>query len=52
MHEWRDHTAEIELAIDAETPEQVFLEAAVALFERKGATSPAGRARALLADVS
>ena len=33
MHEWRSHTAEIELAIDAETPEQVFVEAAAALSE-------------------
>jgi SHS2 domain-containing protein len=33
MHEWRSHTAEIELAIEADTPEQVFAEAATALAE-------------------
>jgi SHS2 domain-containing protein len=30
MHEWRDHTAELELAVEAESPEAVFAEAAVA----------------------
>ena len=33
MHEWRSHTAEVELAIEAEAPEQVFVEAADALAE-------------------
>jgi SHS2 domain-containing protein len=33
MHEWRSHTAEIELAVDADTAEQVFVEAAEALAE-------------------
>ena len=33
MHEWRSHTAEIELAIEASSPEQVFVEAAIALAE-------------------
>jgi SHS2 domain-containing protein len=33
MHEWRSHTAEIELAIEADTPEQVFAEAATAFAE-------------------
>src|ERR1700757_306896 len=33
MHEWRSHTAEIELAIEAERPEEVFAEAAVAFGE-------------------
>src|SRR5262249_62261000 len=33
MHEWRSHTAEIELAVDADSPEQVFAEAAEALAE-------------------
>jgi SHS2 domain-containing protein len=33
MHEWRSHTAEIELAVDADTPEQVLAEAAQALGE-------------------
>jgi len=33
MHEWRSHTAEIELAVDAASPEQVLVEAAQALAE-------------------
>jgi SHS2 domain-containing protein len=33
MHEWRSHTAEIELAVDAASPEDVFVEAAQALAE-------------------
>src|SRR5262249_53810492 len=33
MHEWRSHTAEIELAVHADTPEQVLAEAARALAE-------------------
>jgi len=33
MHEWREHTAEIELAIEADGPAQVFVEAANALAE-------------------
>jgi SHS2 domain-containing protein len=33
VHQWRSHTAEVELAIEAETPEQVFVEAATALAE-------------------
>jgi SHS2 domain-containing protein len=33
MHEWRSHTAEIELWIEAATREQVFVEAATALAE-------------------
>jgi SHS2 domain-containing protein len=33
MHEWRSHTAEIELAVDAPSAEQVFVEAAEALAE-------------------
>ena len=33
MHEWRSHTAEIQLAIEAETAEQVFAEAAAAFGE-------------------
>jgi SHS2 domain-containing protein len=33
MHEWRSHTAEIELAIEAGRPEDVFAEAAVAFGE-------------------
>jgi SHS2 domain-containing protein len=33
MHEWRNHTAEIELAVDAGSPEDVFAEAAQALAE-------------------
>ena len=33
MHEWRNHTAEIELAVDADSPEAVFSEAAEALAE-------------------
>ena len=33
MHEWRNHTAEIELAVDAASPEDVFAEAAEALAE-------------------
>jgi SHS2 domain-containing protein len=36
MHEWRDHTAEIELAIEAAAPEDVFAEAAAALGELIG----------------
>jgi SHS2 domain-containing protein len=33
MHEWRNHTAEIELAVDAASREAVFVEAAEALAE-------------------
>jgi len=33
MHEWRSHTAEIELAIEADTVEQVFAEAVTAFGE-------------------
>src|SRR5215475_3089598 len=33
MYQWRSHTGEIELAIEADTPEQVFVEAATALAE-------------------
>jgi SHS2 domain-containing protein len=33
MHEWRNHTAEVELAVDAGSPEAVFSEAAEALAE-------------------
>ena len=33
MHEWRSHTAEIELAIEAARPEDVFAEAAEAFGE-------------------
>src|SRR5438067_11516112 len=33
MHEWRSHTAEIELAIEADSEEGVFAEAAVAFGE-------------------
>lgn len=36
MHEWREHTAEIELVIDAASPEQVFVEAALAFAELVG----------------
>jgi SHS2 domain-containing protein len=41
VHEWRSHTAEVELAIEAQTPEEVFAEAAAALagliaLEREG----------------
>jgi SHS2 domain-containing protein len=36
MHEWRDHTAEIELAIEAAAAEDVFAEAAAALGELIG----------------
>ena len=36
MHEWRSHTAEIELAIDAASEEEVFVEAAVAFGELVG----------------
>ena len=50
MHEWRSHTAEIELAIDAEQPEDVFAEAAVAFGELVAASNegePASHAIAL-----
>ena len=33
MYQWRSHTAEIELAIEAETPEDVFADAVTALGE-------------------
>jgi|ERR1051326_265425 SHS2 domain-containing protein len=33
MHEWRSHTAEIELAVDATSPEAVFAEAGEAFAE-------------------
>ncbi|TMK71079.1 MAG: archease [Actinobacteria bacterium] len=33
MYEWRSHTAEIELAVDAGSPEEVFVEAVHALAE-------------------
>jgi SHS2 domain-containing protein len=33
VHEWRSHTAEVELAIEAETEEQVFVEALTAFGE-------------------
>jgi SHS2 domain-containing protein len=33
MHEWREHTAEVELVIDAASPEEVFVEAAAAFAE-------------------
>jgi SHS2 domain-containing protein len=36
MHEWRNHTAEIELAIEAQTEEDVFAEAAGAFGELVG----------------
>ena len=43
-HEWRDHTAEVELAIEAESREQVFAEALDAfgrLVERERGGEPA-----------
>ncbi len=36
MHEWRSHTADIELAIEADSPEQVFAQAATAFGELIG----------------
>jgi SHS2 domain-containing protein len=36
MHEWREHTAEVELVVDAASEEAVFEEAAVALGELVG----------------
>jgi SHS2 domain-containing protein len=38
MHEWRSHTAEIELAIEADSQETVFVEAAAAFGELVGGT--------------
>jgi SHS2 domain-containing protein len=52
MHEWRSHTAEVELAIEAETPEDVFRESAVAFGElvaRSGEGEPASHPIALAA---
>jgi SHS2 domain-containing protein len=52
MHEWRSHTAEVELAIEAETPEQVFHESALAfgeLIARGGEGKPASHAVVLAA---
>jgi SHS2 domain-containing protein len=37
VHEWREHTAEVELVIDAATPADVFAEAALAFAELAGA---------------
>jgi SHS2 domain-containing protein len=39
VHEWREHTAEVELVIDADSPEEVFAEAAAAFAELAGAAS-------------
>ena len=40
MYEWRSHTAEVELAIDTESEEAVFAEAAVAFGELVGGDEP------------
>jgi SHS2 domain-containing protein len=37
VHEWREHTAEVELVIDAARPAEVFAEAALAFAELAGA---------------
>jgi SHS2 domain-containing protein len=44
MHEWRSHTAEIELAIETQSEEDVFAEAAVAFGELVGLDSNGERA--------
>ena len=45
MHRWVEHTAELELQIDAATEEGVFVEAAEALSELLGARAQGGPAR-------
>jgi SHS2 domain-containing protein len=42
MHEWREHTAEVELVIETESPELVFVEAAAAFAELAGVTEASG----------
>ncbi len=43
MYRWVEHTAELELQIDAPTEEQVFVDAAAALAELADGSAPSGR---------